>query len=79
MNVSLPPPPNKDPSVAALFRYQVICQVHARALAGHTLVQSVREVSLLAHERLNGAPCGVSKRSIYRWLRAYATGGLSAL
>ena len=79
MPVSLPNPPKRDPSPAALFRYQVVCQVRARVLAGHTLVRAVREVSALVHEGLDGERRNVSRRTLYRWLEAYDTGGIVAL
>src|SRR5687768_8310066 len=79
MSVPLPPPPEKAPSSAALFRYQVVCQVRARVLAGHTFARAVRDVSALAHERLDGESCRVSRRTLYRWLVAYDRAGLGAL
>lgn len=79
--MSTSPPPNRDPrpSLAALSRYQVVCQVRASVLAGQPLAQAVREVSAGVHELVDGECKKVSARTLYRWLRAYDAGGLVAL
>jgi len=71
--------PQVAPSSEALFRFQVVCQVRAHVLAGHTLARGVREVSSGAHEDLEGQPRRVSRRTLYRWLHAYAARGIEAL
>lgn len=68
-----------EPSSEALFRFQAVCQVRAQVLAGHTLARSVREVSARVHEDLDGHERRVSKRTLYRWLHAYAAGGMNGL
>lgn len=68
-----------EPSSEALFRFQVVCQVRAEVLAGHTLARSVRVVSGRTHEELDGDERSVSARTVYRWIRAYAAHGMAAL
>ena len=68
------------PSASALFRYNVVAQVEARVLAGEPVSVVVREVAARAH--LCSAESGVktvSTRSIHRWRKAYAAGGIAAL
>ncbi len=79
MSTSSPSNREPRPSLAALSRYQVVCQVRASVLVGQTLAQSVREVSAGVHELVDGECKKVSARTLYRWLRAYDAGGLTAL
>lgn len=79
MSVSKSPLTAKAPSAAALFRYQVVCQVRTSVLGGHPLARAVREVSARTHEVLDGERRRVSKRTLYRWLRGYDAGGVAAL
>jgi putative transposase len=70
---------SQAPSAAALFRYQVVCQVRTNVLAGHPLARAVREASARVHEELDGERRRISTRTLYRWLRAYETAGVGAL
>ena len=67
-------------SPQALFRYQVVCQVRARTLAGESLASAVAVVAATPQLDLRGGEARrVSARSAYRWVAAYAAGGLNAL
>lgn len=57
-------------SPEALFRYQVVSAVKARALSGQGTEAAVREVAAQTHLTPAGEPRTVSVRSIYRWLAA---------
>ena len=55
-------------SPEALFRYQIVSAVKARALSGQPMDASVRAVAAQPHLTPAGEPTTVSVRSIYRWL-----------
>ena len=57
-------------SPEALFRYQIVSAVKARALSGQRMDAAVREVAAQTHLTPAGEPRTVSVRSIYRWLAA---------
>jgi hypothetical protein len=64
----------------ALFRYSVVSQVEALVLAGQRVSVAVRRVAARTHRRDDDAGLKtVSPRSIHRWRRAYASGGIAAL
>ena len=65
-------------SVEALFRHGVVSQVLGRVLAGELRRTVVRDVASRSH-RAEGAQRGASPRTVYRWLLAFATGGVAAL
>lgn len=72
--------PPRGPSAEALFRYSVVSQVEALVLAGERVSAAVRQVASRTHLRSDNAGLKtVSPRSIHRWRRAYASGGLAAL
>jgi transposase InsO family protein len=55
-------------SPEALFRYQIVSAVKARALSGQRPDAAVRAVAAQTHPTPAGEPRAVSVRSIYRWL-----------
>jgi putative transposase len=65
-------------SVEALFRHGVVSQVAARVLGGEPTDTVVCEVASCSY-RAEGTRRGTSPRSVYRWLRLFATGGVAAL
>ena len=72
-----PPPPPVAP--VALFRFAIVSEVRVAVLRGQTLSEAVRTVAAREHRGLNGRPCRVSARSIYRWVAALEQGGLAGL
>jgi putative transposase len=79
MPESKPPRGSQAPSAAALFRYQVVCQVRTSVLGGQSLARAVREVSARVHEVHDGQCRRVSTRTLYRWRHAYDAVGIAAL
>ena len=55
-------------SPEALFRYQIVSAVKARALSGQRMDAAVRAVAAQTHLTPAGEPRAVSVRTIYRWL-----------
>lgn len=55
-------------SPEALFRYQIVSAVKARALSGQQMDAAVRAVAAQTHLTPAGEPRAVSVRSVYRWL-----------
>jgi hypothetical protein len=55
-------------SPEALFRYQIVSAVRARALSGQGIDAAVRAVAAQTHPTPAGESTTVSVRSIYRWL-----------
>lgn len=66
-------------SPQALFRYQAVCAVQVRLLAGMGLSQAVREVAGQRFPDWRNQVRSVSERSLYRWLDAYECEGLQGL
>lgn len=66
-------------SPQALFRYQAVCAVQVRLLAGMGLSQAVREVAGQRFPDWRNEVRGVSERSLFRWLDAYERQGLRGL
>ena len=58
-------------SPEALFRYQIVSAVKARALSGQRTDAAVREVAAQTHLTPAGEPRAVSVRSVYRWLAEF--------
>lgn len=86
MSTDIPDPtPERPPTLfspEALFRYQVVSQVIASVRGGARLKTAVQKVSGELHLDFDGRGYGVrkvSKRSIYRWHRAFLIGGTDAL
>ena len=71
--------PPSAPSAEALRRYSVLAQVEALILGGWRTSAAMREVATRDHVDPHGRPVRVSVRTIQRWRRAYAEGGLAAL
>ena len=71
--------PPSAPSAEALRRYAVLAQVEALILGGGRVSAAVCEVATRDHVHRDGRPVRVSPRTIQRWRRAYAEGGLAAL
>ena len=71
--------PSSAPSSQALVRYSVLAQVEALILGGWPVSAAGREVAGRDHADLDGHPVRVSQRTIQRWRRAYADGGMAAL
>lgn len=55
-------------SPEALFRYQIVSAVKARALSGQPVDAAVREVAAQQHLTIAGEHKSCAMRSIYRWL-----------
>lgn len=62
-----------------LFRYQVVSTVLSKELLGWSRTQSVHLCRDMPHHHLKGGARRISERSIYRWLKAYASDGLVGL
>jgi transposase InsO family protein len=63
-----PPPPPLVLTPEALFRYQIVSAVRARALSGQGTEAAVRAVAAQPHLTPAGELRTVSVRSLYRWL-----------
>ena len=85
-----PPPPDNAEQIAlpkaqvqvsseALFRYQVVSDVRSRRERDESLSDSVNQVASRQHAVLTGGQRSVSKRTLYRWLSAFESGGLAGL
>jgi transposase InsO family protein len=85
-----PSPPDKAEQIAlpkaqvqvsseALFRYQVVSDVRSRRERDESLSDSVKQVASRQHAVLTGGQRRVSKRTLYRWLSAFESGGLAGL
>lgn len=66
-------------SAEALFRHSVISQVLGRMLGGELQDAVISDVVSRWHQGADGAPRSTSRRTVYRWLHAFAAGGVSAL
>lgn len=75
----LPKAPPLMLSAEALFRHGVVSQVLGRVLGGELRDAVVSDVASRSHRGADGARRSTSPRTIYRWLRAFATGGVAAL
>lgn len=73
------PPPPSSASPRALFRYFVLGQVEALTRSSRPVGDAVREVAEREHIRPDGRLVRVSVRTIQRWRRAFAKGGMEAL
>lgn len=67
------------PSAEALFRFQVVSQVLSGKASGRKLAEVVAAVARGVHVAMGGRTRRVSRRTLYRWLAAYQSGGLVAL
>ena len=65
-------------SAEALFRHSVISEVLGRVLGGELRDAVVGDVASRSY-RVEGTQRGTSPRTVYRWLRAFATGGAAGL
>ena len=63
----------------ALFRFLVVSAVLATRQRGVSPQASIVEVANAPFPTLDGGVRTASERSIYRWLAAWATGGIAAL
>jgi putative transposase len=66
-------------SAEALFRHSVISQVLGRVLGGERQTTVIRDVVSHVHWGADGLRRSPSRRTVYRWLRAFAAGGVAAL
>jgi len=62
-----------------LFRYLVISSVLGYELKGWSRPQAVEAAAMVTHYHQASGGRRVSERSIYRWLKAYQTDGLTGL
>lgn len=67
------------PSAAALFRFAILSEVRVQVLRGQSLAQAVRDVAGREHVDVDGRPCRVGPRSLYRWWAAFGGAGLAGL
>src|SRR4029434_11087317 len=63
----------------ALFRYQLIREAADPALSTRQRGRLVRELAARPNRGLSGDPVTVSRGTLYRWIRAWRTGGFAAL
>ena len=73
------PPQIENASAEALFRYQVVSHVVASMRGGMRRAIAVFTAAARSWLRVDGELRRVGRRTIYRWLAAYETGGLAAL
>lgn len=66
-------------SAEALFRHGVVSQVLGRVLGGERRDAVIGDIASRSHRGADGARCVTSRRTLYRWLRAFAAGGVAAL
>jgi transposase InsO family protein len=66
-------------SEKALWRYQCVCTVLSLVFGGTQLAGAVETVRYQVHYDRRGQPAEISRRTLYRWLAAYRSGGLGAL
>ena len=66
-------------SAEALFRHGVVSQVLGRVLGGELRDAVVRDIASRSYRGAESAGRGASPRTVYRWLLAFATGGVAAL
>ncbi len=73
---AVPPAPIADVS---LFRFAILSEVRVQVLRGQTAASAVRNVASREHVGVDGRPCRVGARSIYRWLAAFDDAGVAGL
>ena len=69
----------KSPSRVALFRYQVVCAVLAHEQNGESRPDAVETVAQTAFTLDGETSRQIDRRTVYRWLRAFAELGLAGL
>jgi len=69
----------QGPSPRATFRFLIVSTVRARMLAGEPRVDAVAAVVRMRHPDERGELVEVARRSVYRWLKRFEGGVLSAL
>jgi len=83
-----PPAPSAAPlvpkaplplSAEALFRHGVVSLVLGRVLGGERPGDVIGDVVRRSRRGADGCPRSMSRRTIYRWLQAFASGGVAAL
>jgi transposase InsO family protein len=71
---------NKDkPSQESLFRFIVVSQVRARIAQGESRAEAVIAVSNCQQVEISGRLVLISRRTIYRWLKAFESDELDCL
>ena len=68
-----------DPDPEALFRYTLVSDVRARMARGIPRAEAVGAISALEHVTFDGRTRSVSRRTLYRWLAAFAKHGFDGL
>ena len=63
----------------ALFRYQVISQALVHERTGQLRPGLIEQIAAAAHVTADARVTTVSKRSVYRWLKAFKTDGFKGL
>lgn len=71
--------PQEQAPLDALFRYQIVSQVLSREHKGESRPEVIDAVSHIEHITACGRQRYVNKRTIYRWLAAYAAEGFNGL
>lgn len=66
-------------SPAALFRYQVVCQVLAKEYRGYKRSKAIKSTCSVEHPSPDGEPRAVKARTLYRWLSAFELRGIAGL
>ena len=70
---------NLGVSKETLFRYQVVSQVLSQTARGEVYSVAVNNAASMEHHTPEGKSRSVSKRSIYRWLKAWEKHGFEGL
>jgi putative transposase len=79
MVIRPPPDPDFGVSEEALFRFCVVSLVRTRIDGGLLPAHAVADVADMAHATLDGGSRRVSRRTVYRWIKAFAEDGLAGL
>jgi putative transposase len=66
-------------SAEALFRHGLVSLVHGRVLGGELQDTVICDVASRCYRGADGAWRSTSRRTVYRWLGAFAAGGVAAL
>jgi putative transposase len=67
------------PSPEALLRHQVVTEVENHVLSGEKAGAAIEEVLQLPHFNQDGSRRKLTKRTLYRWRKAFREGGLAGL
>jgi len=72
-------PLSPHPSAQALMRYRIVSVIWFFQARGHSLTEAIHLTSEQLHQDGRGQARHFSRRTLYRWHRAFEAGGLPAL